>query len=81
LAAFFFLFLIYNLTGNQTTGKFDKVTSSGNQRWAFNYVTIGESSTNMRNLTPSLYILEMQNLSSSEITEKVEVFIDGTKIG
>ena len=72
---------VYNLTGNQTTGKFDKLASYDKQRWAFNYVTAGESPTSMKNLTPSLYILEMANLSTSEITEKVEIFIDTTKVG
>ncbi|NQU98007.1 hypothetical protein HQ533_00930 [Candidatus Woesearchaeota archaeon] len=66
--------------GNQSLGTFDKVAVSGNQRWAFNYITGSDTYTNMWNLTSVFYVLEMANLTSSEITVQVETLINNTLI-
>ena len=65
----------------QQLGRFDKLAfnSTLNKRWAINYITSGESFTNMANLSKSLFILEMTDLSSNQITQRVEQFINGTK--
>ncbi|MCH7645975.1 MAG: hypothetical protein IH788_02110, partial [Nitrospinae bacterium] len=60
-------------------GSFDKSTSQENQTWAFNYVTEGESFTNIPSLFTILNIWENQTLSSEEITFQVETFINQTK--
>ena len=64
-----------NSAGTQNIGTFDKAASSGNKRWAFNYVTAGESNQSIGNVTPSFYTLEMSNLQSINITTLVEDFI------
>lgn len=63
------------------SGRFDKFAfnSTLNKRWAFNYITSGESFTNMANLSKSVFILELTNLDSAQITSRVEQFILGTK--
>jgi len=68
-----------NLTNGQKLGRFDKATAYGSQRWAFNYVTTGESFTSMLNMTPALYIWEMGNISAVGIRNSVSNFITQTK--
>ncbi len=68
-----------NLVNAQVLGRFDKVAIGGNQRWAFNYVTVGDTNVNMFNLTPVLYTLEMSNLNSAQITDMVSKLINNTK--
>jgi len=65
---------------NQDLGTFDKLASSNNQRWAINYITDGESYTNMFNITPVIYVLELTDLTTTEITTQVEEFINITEI-
>ncbi len=70
------------LNNTQMLGRFDKVAISGNQRWAFNYVTASDSTsgfTNMVNITPSFYVLELTNRTSSNITSEVRSLINITK--
>jgi len=64
-----------NITGGQGLGTFDKVAVYGNKRWAFNYVTIGESLTNLFEVRPVLYVKEISNQSSSDIESVVEAYI------
>ncbi|MBI4452897.1 hypothetical protein HY637_05695 [Candidatus Woesearchaeota archaeon] len=68
-----------NLSNAQIVGRFDKVAANGNQRWAFNYLTGNDTYVNMFNLTPTLYTLEMSNLTSSQITDMVVNLINSTK--
>lgn len=68
-----------NLTNGQQLGRFDKVAVYGSQRWAFNYITTGESFTNIRNMTPVLYVWEMQNVSLAYTRTAVNNFITQTK--
>ena len=72
---------IYVRTSNNTQnlGTFDKVAIYGNQRWAFNYVTSGESFTNLTSLGQTLNIWENQSLTSSEIITHVSTLINATK--
>jgi hypothetical protein len=70
---------IRNQTGYQDQGMFDKVASSGNQRWAFNYVNGDADFENLGNITPSLYTLEIRNLPAANITALVKAFINSTK--
>ncbi len=75
---------VYIRTQNNTQvlGKFDKVAISGNQRWAFNYVTASDPTsqfTNMVNITPSFYVLEFANRTSTNISREVSGFINATK--
>jgi len=65
--------------GSQMLGRFDKVAVGGNQRWAFNYLTGSDTYTRMWNLTPVFYVLEMANLTSSQITVEVETLINNTE--
>lgn len=67
---------------DQENGTFDWVTIHGNQTWAFNYVTSGDSNpkTNMKNLTTIVYVWEGENLPCYNITTEVEGLIDSTKV-
>jgi parallel beta-helix repeat protein len=65
--------------GTQTTGTFDKVAFYNNQRWAFNYVTSGESYTNMFNSSYKvLNVWENSNMSYNSIVNSVQNYINGT---
>jgi len=68
-----------NLSNSQSRGTFDWMAKKGNKVWAFNYVTKGEQHVNMLNLTPTLYVLEMSNITTSNITKAVEFVINATK--
>ncbi|MBI2101433.1 hypothetical protein HYT53_02380 [Candidatus Woesearchaeota archaeon] len=68
-----------NLSNGQTKGTFDRMAKKGSKAWAFNYVTKGEQHVNMFNLTPVLYILEMSNITSTNITKTIELMINATK--
>ncbi|MDP1694180.1 MAG: hypothetical protein Q8L34_01440 [Candidatus Woesearchaeota archaeon] len=64
----------------QQLGRFDEfaISTNSSKRWGINYVTSGESFTNMNNLSNVVYILELANLTPSQITAQVETFIRGT---
>ncbi|MBI2546705.1 hypothetical protein HYV81_06015 [Candidatus Woesearchaeota archaeon] len=73
---------IRTLTNSQTLGRFDKVAISGSQRWAFNYISLNETTsqfTNMVNITPSFYVLEIANRTSTNISRTISAFINATK--
>ncbi|MFA5887355.1 MAG: hypothetical protein WC852_01430 [Candidatus Nanoarchaeia archaeon] len=67
------------LNGSQILGTFDKLAVYGNQRWAFNYISSGESFTGITNLTPSLYVWENTLLGTAQVQQQVEALIDSTK--
>ncbi len=68
-----------DLSNNQFLGIFDKVAVNGDKRWAFNYVSGGESPlTELFNLTPVLYVLQLQNQTNETITDKVGKLINNT---
>ncbi len=60
-------------------GRFDKFAVFENQRWTFNYITSGENYTNMNNISTTFFVLEMTNMTPSQITAQVEDFINNTK--
>lgn len=66
------------LDGTQKRGTFDWVAKKGSKVWAFNYITKGESHIGMFNMSPSLYVLEMSNITNSTIINLVETMINGT---
>ncbi len=68
-----------NLSDAQVIGRFDKVAASGNQRWAFNYITGSDTNINMFNITPVLYTVEMNDLTAEQITDTVGKLINSTK--
>ncbi len=68
-----------NLSNAQVLGRFDKVAASGNQRWAFNYITGSDTNINMFNITPVLYTSEMNDLTAEQITDTVGKLINSTK--
>ena len=71
---------VRTIDNNQALATFDKVAIYGSQRWAFNYLTAGESSIGtFYNLTPAFYFLEMTNLASNIITDHVGELINSTK--
>ncbi len=67
------------LDNTQDVGTFDWVAKKGSKVWAFNYVTKGEQHVQMFNMTPVLYVLEMSNITGTNITKKVEGIINATK--
>jgi hypothetical protein len=66
------------LNGTQKIGRFDKLASFGNQRWAFNYITSNESSTGMSSLGKVINIVEYTNVTSYEIALNVQNAISAT---
>ncbi len=70
---------IVNSAGGHNSGSFDKVATSGNQTWAFNYVTAGESFTNIGSLLQTVNIWENQTLTSADVESRVGTFINDTK--
>lgn len=67
--------------GTQKFGKFDWVVVSGNQTWAFNYVSSNEDTSNvtsMSSMAPVLYVWENQNLTVSQIQSQVTSLINST---
>ena len=70
---------VVNTSNGHNEGSFDKITISGNQTWAFNYITTGETFTNVPSLFRTVNIWENQSLSSANITSQVETFINLTK--
>ncbi len=68
-----------NASNTQQLGRFDKFVQYNNQRWAFNYVTSGESFTNMQNISNIFFVLEMQGLTPVQIETLVAQFINQTK--
>ena len=68
-----------NLSNGQFTGTFDKLAIVGNKRWALNYVSDGESTiTGIFNITPALYVLQLQNRTNESIINDVSAFINST---
>ena len=69
------------LNGTQDNGVFDKVSFNGTQRWAFNYITSGESFTNMASSSYKIFnVWENTSLTYSQIVNKVNSFINGTLV-
>ncbi|MCD4759279.1 DNRLRE domain-containing protein [archaeon] len=68
------------LDNEQVIGSFDKFTESGNQTWVFNYITDGESYTNITSLRNIVNIWENSSLSYEGIVNQVESFINTTFI-
>lgn len=68
-----------NLSNNQTKGTFDWVAKKGSKVWALNYITKGEQHVSMFNLTPVLYVLEINNVTNANISIIVEKMINSTK--
>lgn len=54
---------------------YDKFTSSGLQRWGFNYITSGESFGEEKNVNDKFLTSEYTNLSYHQIIDHVEGFI------
>lgn len=68
-----------NLSNNHTLGRFDWVAASGSQRWLINYITTGESYVSAPNLTTAVYMLEITDKTSAQITDEVSRLINATK--
>lgn len=66
-----------DLSNNQTLATVDKVAVYGNQRWLFSYTNA--SKLGLFNITPVVYVLDLVNLTESEIQYKVINMIDSTK--
>lgn len=64
---------------NQAVGTVDYLAISGDQQWALNYITEGESATGLFNLSPVLYVWEATNLTTAQIIQQVSGLINSTK--
>ncbi len=64
--------------GTQELGRFDRFALNGSKRWAFNYITGSEEFTNMKNVTPVFYMLEMIDINFTQVVQSVQEFINGT---
>jgi hypothetical protein len=65
----------------QDNGTFDVVVIYGNQTWAFNYITFGETAENMSGIGKTLNIWENQSLDPQQVRQQVSGFINFTKTG
>ncbi|MBI3036788.1 hypothetical protein HYY73_03500, partial [Candidatus Woesearchaeota archaeon] len=70
---------VRNLSNNQTLGTFDWVAAFGSQRWVLNYITAGESYVRAPNLTTAVYVLEIADKTTLQITDEVSKLINATK--
>ena len=68
------------IANSQDLGTFDKFASYNSQRWAFNYITTGESYTSMINITPAFYVLEIEYMTIDDISVAVQGLINNTII-
>jgi hypothetical protein len=68
-----------NLQNNQVVGTVTKVAVYGNQRWIFNYANESGTLLGLFNITPVVYVLEMKNISLSQIRGMVTAYINSTK--
>ncbi|MBR9699825.1 hypothetical protein GOV09_05185 [Candidatus Woesearchaeota archaeon] len=68
-----------NLNGDEFSGVFDKFAVYNNKRWAFNYVSAGESTlSGLFNISPALYVLQLQNATNATIVDQVGKLINST---
>lgn len=70
---------VRRLNGSQQLATFDKVAVSGQQRWAFNYITGTEVFQYLGNLTPVLYSYETTNISTPQLQAEIEALISSTR--
>ncbi len=71
---------VYYLNNTQKSGRFDKVIISGNQTWAFNFLTESDTYTNIAGLyNNTLVIWENQSLTTEQITNQISALINQTK--
>ena len=68
-----------NSANSQAIGAFDKVVKWMNKIWAFNTLNGADAATNMFNITPVLYILDLNDTNSSQVESNVRQFILNTK--
>lgn len=68
-----------NASNAQVVGTVDKVVVKDNKRWLFNYLTGTDPLIGLFNITPVVYSLEMQNLTTSQIQQRVGLLINATK--
>jgi hypothetical protein len=72
---------IVNSSDSQWQGTADYlvVQASPQRRWVLNYVTSGESYLNAANLSSSVYVLELANMTIADITQAVSTLLNATK--
>ncbi len=67
-----------DINNNQVSATADRVVVDGSQRWIFNYALESESLLGLFNLTPAVYVLDMANISMSDIESQVSTLINST---
>jgi hypothetical protein len=67
-----------DLNNNQVLATVDRVVAYGNQRWLLNYAE-DANLLGLFNITPVVYVLDMKNMTFSQITPQVTAFINTTK--
>jgi len=67
-----------NLQNQQVLATADKVAVYKNQRWILNVAIDSESKLGLFNLTPVVYVLDMANISITDIRSKVSSLITAT---
>lgn len=70
---------VVSQNGSQYLGIVDKLASSGSKRWGFNYLTGSDSWQTIVGISGSLYFWQNESLTSSQISQQVGSFINGTK--
>lgn len=68
-----------DVNNNQLLTTVDKLVVYGNQRWLFNYIAQNETPVGLFNITPVVYVLELQNMTLTNIKNKVKDYIDATR--
>ena len=65
----------------QWKGTVDYLVMQNNpqRRWLINYITLGESFLNAPNLSNIVYLLEIENKTSTQIIQEVSSLINSTK--
>mgnify|MGYP001566325514 CR=1 FL=1 len=68
-----------SLSNQQLLATVDKIAVSGNQRWIINNGLDGENALGLFNITPVVYVLDLVNVSSDEMSGRVSALINATK--
>ncbi len=68
-----------NLNDQQLLTTADKIAVYGNQRWIINNGLDGENALGLFNITPVVYVLDVVNISSDEMSGRVSALINATK--
>ncbi len=72
---------LVNLSNVHIQGIVDYLVVQDNpaKRWLINYITVGETRLNATNMSNVVYVLELENKTTTQIQDEVSALISATK--